>query len=107
MRVYRENNFSINIIDGWSDDRDIELAKCKIILNIHGNLGTTISNIFEHIRCDRLLESGFNILSEDSYDVNKPFIEKYPNLQLIIYEDFLSISQIIEYYNNRVKLNNN
>ena len=98
----KENNFSVNIIDGWSDDRDTELAKCKIILNIHGNLGTTISNIFEHIRCDRLLESGFNILSEDSYDVNKPFIEKYPNLQLIIYEDFLSISQIIEYYNNKL-----
>jgi FkbM family methyltransferase len=98
----KENNFSINIIDGWSDDRDTELAKCKIILNIHGNPGTTISNIFEHIRCERLLESGFNILSEDSYDVNKPFIEKYPNLQLIIYEDFLSISQIIEYYNNKL-----
>jgi len=98
----KENNFSINIIDVWSDDRDTELAKCKIILNIHGNPGTTISNIFEHIRCERLLESGFNILSEDSYDVNKPFIEKYPNLQLIIYEDFLSISQIIEYYNNKL-----
>ena len=32
----KENNFTVNIIQGWGDDRDVELAKCKIILNIHG-----------------------------------------------------------------------
>ena len=102
VNFLKENNFTVNIIDGWADDRDMELAKCKIILNIHGNLDNTISYIFEHIRCDRLLESGFNILSEDSYHLNKVFIEKYPNLQFIIYEDFFNIEQMIECYNNKL-----
>ena len=102
VNFLKENNFTVNIIDGWNDDRDMELAKCKIILNIHGNLGNTISYIFEHIRCNRLLESGFNILSENSYKLDEEFVNKYPNLKQIIYEDFFNIPQIIEYYNNKL-----
>ena len=98
----KKHNFTVNIIGGWADDRDTELAKCKIILNIHGNLGTTISNIFEHIRCDRLLEAGFNILSEESVNLDQSFLNKYPNLQIIHYDEFFNIAQIIEYYNNKL-----
>jgi beta-1,4-mannosyl-glycoprotein beta-1,4-N-acetylglucosaminyltransferase len=94
-------NFSINIIEGWNyNDRDFELAKCKIILNIHGNLNNDVSTIFEHIRCDRLLEAGFNILSEMSYDLSPEFIQKYPNLRLIEYEDFFDIGIMVDCYNN-------
>ena len=102
----KENSFTVNIIEGWGDDRDLELAKCKIILNVHGNLNTTISKIFEHIRCDRLLQAGFNILSEDSYRLSNIFIEKYPNLKLISYDTFFNINQIIEYYNNKLSTKN-
>jgi beta-1,4-mannosyl-glycoprotein beta-1,4-N-acetylglucosaminyltransferase len=95
------HNFSINIIEGWNyNDRDFELAKCKIILNIHGNLNNDVSTIFEHIRCDRLLEAGFTILSETSYDLCPEFIQKYPNLRLIEYEDFFDIGIIVDCYNN-------
>ena len=102
INFLKKHNFSVNIIEGWNEDRDIELAKCKIILNIHGNLDTTISYIFEHIRCDRLLESGFNILSEKSDHLESNFVNKYPNLAQIKYEDFFNIAQIIEYYNNKL-----
>jgi len=102
VNFLKGNNFTVNIINGWDHDRDMELAKCKIILNIHGNLDNTISYIFEHIRCDRLLESGFNILSENSYKLDDEFVNKYPNLKQIIYEDFFNIAQIIEYYNNKL-----
>ena len=101
----KSNNFSINIIEGWSDDRDIELAKCKILLNIHGNLYNNISMIFEHIRCNRLLESGFNILSETCYNLSVDFIDKYPNLKIIDYEDFFNIDKIIHCYNNTLSNN--
>lgn len=101
-----ENKFTINIIEGWDYNRDQELAKCKIILNVHGNLNTTISKIFEHIRCDRLLQAGFNILSEDSYRLSNIFIEKYPNLKLISYDKFFNINEIIEYYNNKLSSKN-
>ena len=102
VNFLKKHNFTVNIIGGWADDRDTELAKCKIILNIHGNLGTTISNIFEHIRCDRLLEAGFNILSEESVNLDQSFLNKYPNLQVIHYDEFFNIAQIIEYYNNKL-----
>ena len=87
----KSNHFSVNIVEGWEHDRDNELAKCKIILNIHGNLYNNISMIFEHIRCNRLLESGFNILSESCYKLSLNFIDKYPNLKIIDYEDFFKL----------------
>ena len=98
----KENNYTINIISGWGNDRDIELAKCKTILNIHGFYQIP-SNMFEHIRCDRLLEAGFNILSETSYKLDEEFANKYPNLKQISYDDFLNIDVINERYNNESK----
>jgi hypothetical protein len=83
--------FKINQIVGWGNDRDSELAKCKVILNIHAEYNYNAINIFEHIRCDRLLEAGFNVLSETSYNLDIEFTNKYPNLQQIKYEDFFSI----------------
>ena len=93
VNFLKENNFTINIIEGWDQDRDQELAKCKIILNIHG-FYKIVSNIFEHIRCDRLLEAGFTILSETSYKLDEKFVNKYPNLKQIEYSEFLNIDVI-------------
>jgi beta-1,4-mannosyl-glycoprotein beta-1,4-N-acetylglucosaminyltransferase len=93
----KQNKYTINIISGWNDDRDMELAKCKTILNIHGFYQIP-SNIFEHIRCDRLLEAGFNVLSETSYKLNEEFVNKYPNLKQISYDDFFNMKTI--YINN-------
>ena len=95
-----EQHFSINVIEGWTDDRDNELAKCKLILNIHGNLYHETSMIFEHIRCDRLLAAGFNILSEGCNRLSIDFIQKYPNLKLIDYDEFFNVGKIIDCYNN-------
>lgn len=100
VNFLKSNHFSVNIIEGWNNDRDNELAKCKLILNIHGILDDDVSMIFEHIRCNRLLESGFNILSENSYNLSIDFIEKYPNLKLIGYDEFFNIGKIIDCYNN-------
>ena len=91
----QNRGYTINIIAGFDEKRDIELAKCKTILNIHGQINENpgpsaneCSNIFEHIRCDRLLEAGFQILSETSYQLDPEFIQKYPNLKIINYNDF-------------------
>jgi beta-1,4-mannosyl-glycoprotein beta-1,4-N-acetylglucosaminyltransferase len=94
-----DNNYSLNIIAGWGEERDIELAKCEYIINLHGQLNEdpnsppeVCSNIFEHIRCDRLLESGFKIISEESLYLDPNFIKKYPNLTIIKYMDFFNVS---------------
>jgi hypothetical protein len=106
----RNNGFKVNIIAGYDDDRDIELSKCKIILNIHGQLGlnhnpspTECSNIFEHVRCDRLLETGYTVLTETSYELDSEFINKYPNLVIINYDDFFNIDIITEIVKKRSK----
>jgi len=89
----KENNFTVNIIEGWNDDREIELAKCNTILNIHGFYQIP-SHIFEHIRCNRLLEAGFTILSETNYKLDEEFVNKYPNLKQLEYNDFFNINII-------------
>ena len=95
-----DKGFTVHIISGWGESRDIELAKCNIILNIHGQLiagDTTPINtckIFEHIRCNRLLYAGFKILSEESYCLDPTFINSFSNLKLIKYDDFFNITQI-------------
>ena len=83
-----KNNYSVKVIQGWKEQRDKELAKCSVILNIHGSVCGETSNIFEHIRCDRLLAAGFNVLSESSLYLDKTFINTYPTLKIINYEDF-------------------
>ena len=94
-----DKGFTVHIISGWGESRDIELAKCNIILNIHGQLfagDTTPINtckIFEHIRCNRLLYAGFKILSEESYCLDTAFINSFSNLKLIKYDDFFNINR--------------
>jgi|LakMenEpi03Aug12_release.lakeMendotaPanAssembly.Ray.scaffolds.fasta_scaffold32047_2 beta-1,4-mannosyl-glycoprotein beta-1,4-N-acetylglucosaminyltransferase len=83
-----KNNYSVKVIQGWKEERDKQLASCSIILNIHGSLISEKSEIFEHIRCDRLLAAGYNILSERSLYLDETFISKYPTLKIINYEEF-------------------
>jgi hypothetical protein len=91
-----EKGFKIRIVSGWGLERDKELAKCKVILNIHSILGINgnmyYSKTFENIRCNRLLDAGFKILSEDSLHYNN-IINKYrENLKFIDYERFKNIA---------------
>lgn len=93
-----KNGFKLIIISGWGNDRDSQFAKCKLILNIHGQMNENetppedeVSNIFEHIRCNRILESGYNILSETSYELDTEFINNYSNLKIINYKDFFNL----------------
>lgn len=98
------NKYNVKIINGWKEDRDKQLAECKVILNIHGFGSGQQSNIFEHLRCDRLLEAGFTILSEESYELDKEFQDKYPNLHIIKYDDFFDndiLNNVIS--NNNIK----
>lgn len=104
INYLKQHNISVNIIGGWGKDRDVELAKCKVILNIHGFFQIP-SNIFEHIRCDRLLEAGFTILSESSYKLDPAFIAKYPRLNLIDYNAFFNIDNAHNVLNARALTN--
>jgi hypothetical protein len=87
--------FKIHIISGWGLERDKELAKCKVILNIHSILGINgqmyYSKTFENIRCNRLLDAGFKILSEVSIHCNELSNKYIEKLKFINYDDFKNI----------------
>ena len=85
-----ENNYSVKIIQGWKSIRDNQIASCRVLLNIHGFFYEN-SNIFEHIRCDRLLAAGYKILSESSLFLDETFINQHKNnLKIIEYSEFLN-----------------
>jgi hypothetical protein len=74
MNLYENNEFTVNIICGWKNQRDYQLSRCKVILNIHSSKINTSEDhcmIFQHIRSDRLLNSGYNILSENLFILKK------------------------------------
>ncbi len=101
------HGYKTKIICGWGEKRDLQLSKCKFILNIHGQFLNKPSDVFEHIRCDRLLGGGYNILSENSYELDTDFINKYPNLKIISYNDFFDIEKIRDiFYKTRLETNN-
>jgi len=86
--------FKVNVVSGFGKERDLELAKCKRILNIHGQFIQERTSIFEHIRCNRLLYAGYNILSEDSDFLDINFVKKYQNqLEFINYSDFFELKK--------------
>jgi len=60
-------------IEAWGDRRDVEVQKCKLILNIHYS---DDYKIYESIRCDRWLAFGKKVVSEDGLDIPYPKDEK-------------------------------
>ena len=86
--------FTINIISGWGDSRDHEIAKCKQLLNIHGQCFNDPSTIFEHNRCNRLLYAGYSILSETSEYLPDDFINQFPKLKFKNYNDFFTLKKV-------------
>ena len=87
--------FTVNIITGFGESRDRELAKCKRILNIHGQFIEEPSKIFEHIRCNRLLYAGYSILSESCINLDSNFKELFPNLEFMEYTEFFQLKKEI------------
>jgi len=52
----------------WGEQRDIQLATCKIILNVHYGAEYMV---FEKTRCDQWLSVGVPVISENSLDNDK------------------------------------
>ena len=66
LNKLKELGITVNILDGvFGKKRDKELAKCKILLNIHA---FPHYKIFESNRCEPWLKAGVTIISENSLD---------------------------------------
>lgn len=90
----RNVGFTINVICGWGHYRDNEMSKCKCILNIHHS---DEYQIFERLRCDRLLHAGYSVLSEDSLNMTKDVDVFHPNLKVVKYETLLALTKTCEW----------
>ena len=77
----------INIL-GWGNERDELIKRCKVIINIHH---FEVFNIFEHIRCDRMIWAKKIIVSDNSLYMDKLDITKY-----IFCEEFDDIIPMVE-----------
>jgi hypothetical protein len=77
----------INIL-GWGKERDELIKRCKVIINIHH---FEAFNIFEHIRCDRMIWAKKIIVSDNSLGMDKLDITKY-----IFCEEFDNIIPMAE-----------
>ena len=74
----------INIVKLWGDERDKELAKCKIIINIHY---ADDYKIFESARCEPWLKLGIPVISEKSLDDDsRCIVSEYDSLVQTIIE---------------------
>lgn len=78
----------LNIL-GWGKERDELIKRCKLIINIHH---FECFNIFEHIRCDRLIFAKKIIVSDKSLLGDKLDVSPY-----VFAEDF---DEIISSANN-------
>lgn len=50
-------------VEGWKDIRDRQVARCKILLNVHFH---DDYQVYEHLHCDRWMFAGKLIISEKS-----------------------------------------
>jgi sulfur carrier protein ThiS len=92
IQTLRDRNVTVNMIDNlWDIDRDIEIAKCKILLNLHY---TEEYNIFEEIRCNRWLMSDLTVITENSLYENEI---SYKNNLIIVERDKI-IGTLLNYF---------
>ena len=90
----QNTDYKILNIMGWGKDRDEQINKCKIILNIHN---FEIFKIFEHVRCDRLIFSNKLIVSELSLEAKT--LDIYNNVIWVEYDNIIpSLKHILENY---------
>lgn len=77
----------INIM-GWGKERDELIKRCKVIINVHH---FESFNIFEHLRCDRMIWAKKIIVSDKSTHMEKLDVTPY-----IFCEDFENIIPKVE-----------
>jgi hypothetical protein len=65
MNKMRDAGISVHYVNKFGLERDKELAKCRIILNVHY---AEDFKIFEQVRCDVWLRAGVPVISETSLD---------------------------------------
>jgi hypothetical protein len=67
MQVLKKRGYTIHHVKGWNAERDIQVGRCKALLNIHYDGDY---QIYESIRCNRWQFAGMQIYSEPCIDAS-------------------------------------
>lgn len=68
VKKFQSLGFTVNIITGtFGRARDLEIARCRKLLNIHFE---DDYKVFESLRCQRWMDAGMEVVSEVSYDLD-------------------------------------
>ena len=80
LQELRDRGKEVLILDNlYTAERDVKIGKAKLLINIHYN---ETYRVFELVRCEPWLASGFPVLSEESID-NDPRCITAPYDQLV------------------------
>lgn len=79
----KQHNINVDIISGFGKQRDLQIFKYKIILNIGW---TECCKIFESIRCDRCVYNKMIVISDTKDDQNSNYLKDF-----IIFEEYEKI----------------
>ena len=65
LQPLQSRGLRVHNISAWGDERDKEITRCHVLLNIHY---ADDFNVFESVRCDPLLAAGMPVITETSLD---------------------------------------
>lgn len=94
INLLKEKNINVDIISGFGKNRDINLLKYKIILNI----GYYPNNckVIETFRCDRCIYNKMIVVSDMKEDIESYYLKEH-----IIFTDYDNIPEkVVEIINN-------
>ena len=100
LELMKTKPWTTTNITGCRIDRDKQVRKCKIILNIHN---FSIFDAFEHVLCDKLIFADKLIISDTSY--KQTLMDIYPFVIFTEHESIINTTQNV--LNNFDKLQHN
>jgi hypothetical protein len=107
-----EEGKNVLILDGeYTKYRDVQIGLSKLLINIHYN---TNYKVFEYIRCEPWLSSGFTVLTENSLDndpraISVPYenlVDKACEILSSIDKQSTFISNTVVFYCNDLEMRN-
>jgi|LakMenEpi03Aug12_release.lakeMendotaPanAssembly.Ray.scaffolds.fasta_scaffold154392_2 hypothetical protein len=104
-RLLNEYNINVTVISGWDRQRDKELFKYKILLNI-SYFSHDTCKVLETLRCDRCIYNKMIVVSDMKDDINSYYLKEH-----IIFSKYENIPIVVKYildnydfyYNNLFK----
>lgn len=86
LDTLRGLGFKILQISAWDKHRDLMIASCKILINIHVY---DMCNVYESLRCDRWAFAYMPIVSEDSVLYNELDVKRHNLISFCKYSDLV------------------